>query len=57
MEKIRCCIAGLGRIGSILEDDRLREKPCTHAGAIKRNREARALCPEVGLLPCISRCP
>jgi predicted dehydrogenase len=24
----------LGRIGSILEDDRLREKPCTHAGAI-----------------------
>jgi len=41
MEKIRCCIAGLGRIGSILEDDRLREKPCTHAGAIKRNRECR----------------
>jgi predicted dehydrogenase len=25
---------GLGRIGSILEDDKLREKPCTHAGAI-----------------------
>lgn len=41
MEKIRCCIAGLGRIGSILEDDRLREKPCTHAGAINRNRECR----------------
>ncbi|MDR3199952.1 MAG: Gfo/Idh/MocA family oxidoreductase [Spirochaetales bacterium] len=32
--KIRCAIVGLGRIGSILEDDRLREKPCTHAGAI-----------------------
>jgi predicted dehydrogenase len=25
---------GLGRIGSILENDHLREKPCTHAGAI-----------------------
>jgi predicted dehydrogenase len=32
--KIRCAIVGLGRIGSILEDDVLREKPCTHAGAI-----------------------
>ncbi|MDR1626167.1 MAG: Gfo/Idh/MocA family oxidoreductase [Spirochaetia bacterium] len=32
--KIRCAIVGLGRIGSILEDDALREKPCTHAGAI-----------------------
>jgi predicted dehydrogenase len=31
---VRCAIVGLGRIGSILEDDRLREKPCTHAGAI-----------------------
>ncbi|MDR1932955.1 MAG: Gfo/Idh/MocA family oxidoreductase [Spirochaetales bacterium] len=33
-KKIRCAIVGLGRIGSMLEDDRLREKPCTHAGAI-----------------------
>jgi predicted dehydrogenase len=32
--KIRSAIVGLGRIGSILEDDRLREKPCTHAGAL-----------------------
>ena len=31
---LRCAIVGLGRIGSILEDDALREKPCTHAGAI-----------------------
>jgi predicted dehydrogenase len=27
-------IAGLGRIASLLEDDALREKPCTHAGAV-----------------------
>ena len=33
-EKVRCAIVGLGRIGSMLEDDRLREKPCTHAGAV-----------------------
>ena len=32
--KIRCALVGLGRIGSLLEDDRLREKPCTHAGAV-----------------------
>jgi predicted dehydrogenase len=32
--KLRAAIIGLGRIGSILEDDPLREKPCTHAGAI-----------------------
>ncbi|MDR1787717.1 MAG: Gfo/Idh/MocA family oxidoreductase [Treponema sp.] len=31
---IPACVAGLGRIGSLLEDDTLREKPCTHAGAI-----------------------
>ena len=37
--KIRCAIVGLGRIGSTLEDDRLREKPCTHAGAIMQNDE------------------
>jgi predicted dehydrogenase len=34
MEKIPAAIVGLGRIASLLEDDRLREKPCTHAGAI-----------------------
>ena len=37
-KRLRCAIAGLGRIGSLLEDDRLREKPATHAGAIMRNR-------------------
>jgi len=30
-------VVGLGRIGSLLEDDRLREKPCTHTGAIMQN--------------------
>jgi predicted dehydrogenase len=34
MEKIPAAIIGLGRIAGLLEDDRLREKPCTHAGAI-----------------------
>jgi predicted dehydrogenase len=34
MEKIPAAIIGLGRIASLLEDDKLREKPCTHAGAI-----------------------
>ena len=34
MEKIRAAIVGLGRITSLLEEDTLREKPCTHAGAI-----------------------
>ncbi|MDR2019175.1 MAG: Gfo/Idh/MocA family oxidoreductase [Treponema sp.] len=34
MEKIRAAIIGLGRIASLLENDKLREKPCTHAGAI-----------------------
>ena len=34
---IRCGIVGLGRIGSLLEKDRLREKPCTHAGAVALN--------------------
>jgi predicted dehydrogenase len=37
MEKIRAVIIGLGRIAGLLEDDRLREKPCTHAGAIAAN--------------------
>ncbi|MCL2180986.1 MAG: Gfo/Idh/MocA family oxidoreductase [Treponema sp.] len=37
--KIRAAIAGLGRIASLLEDDALREKPCTHAGAISANKD------------------
>ncbi|MBL8995124.1 MAG: Gfo/Idh/MocA family oxidoreductase [Spirochaetia bacterium] len=36
-EKIRSAIVGLGRIASSLEDDPLREKPATHAGAITSN--------------------
>lgn len=36
---IRCAVVGLGRIGSLLEDDPLREKPCTHAGAIADNAD------------------
>ncbi|MCL2705235.1 MAG: Gfo/Idh/MocA family oxidoreductase [Spirochaetaceae bacterium] len=35
--KIKCAFIGLGRIASLLEDDPLREKPCTHAGAVKEN--------------------
>jgi predicted dehydrogenase len=34
VEKIPSAIIGLGRIASLLETDPLREKPCTHAGAI-----------------------
>jgi len=34
---VRTAIIGLGRIASLLEDDTLREKPCTHAGAIAAN--------------------
>jgi predicted dehydrogenase len=34
---VRCALVGLGRIGSTLEDDPLREKPATHAGAIRAN--------------------
>jgi len=37
MEKLRAAIIGLGRIASLLEEDSLREKPCTHAGAISAN--------------------
>ena len=37
MNKISTAIVGLGRIASLLEDDSLREKPCTHAGAITAN--------------------
>lgn len=36
----RCVVAGLGRIGSSLETDRLREKPASHAGAIRSNPDA-----------------
>jgi predicted dehydrogenase len=39
MEKIHTAIAGLGRIASLLEEDKLREKPCTHAGAISANED------------------
>jgi len=35
--QLRCVIAGLGRIGSTLQKDTLREKPATHAGAIFDN--------------------
>jgi len=37
MEKVKVAIVGLGRIASLLEEDALREKPCTHAGAIAAN--------------------
>ena len=37
MEKPKAAVVGLGRIASLLEDDALREKPCTHAGAIAAN--------------------
>jgi len=37
MEKIKAVIVGLGRIASLLEEDALREKPCTHAGAVTAN--------------------
>ncbi|TVQ39111.1 MAG: gfo/Idh/MocA family oxidoreductase [Spirochaetaceae bacterium] len=45
---VRCAIVGLGRIGSLLEDDPLREKPCTHAGAIAANPD----CELVGGCDC-----
>ncbi|MCL2880844.1 MAG: Gfo/Idh/MocA family oxidoreductase [Treponema sp.] len=37
MSKIPAAVIGLGRIAGLLEDDRLREKPCTHTGAIAAN--------------------
>jgi predicted dehydrogenase len=37
--KIKAAIIGLGRIASLLEEDTLREKPCTHAGALAANSE------------------
>jgi len=39
MKKVRNAIVGLGRIGSSLEDDRLREKPASHAGVIYAHPE------------------
>ncbi|MDR0562163.1 MAG: Gfo/Idh/MocA family oxidoreductase [Spirochaetaceae bacterium] len=39
MEKIAVAVVGLGRIASLLEDDPLREKPCTHAGAVSADSE------------------
>ena len=37
MDKTKAAVVGLGRIASLLEDDTLREKPCTHTGAIAAN--------------------
>ena len=37
--RARCAIVGLGRIGSLLEEDRLREKPASHAGAVDASRD------------------
>ncbi|MDR0377772.1 MAG: Gfo/Idh/MocA family oxidoreductase [Spirochaetaceae bacterium] len=39
MEPVKTAVVGLGRIASLLEDDGLREKPCTHAGAVTANRD------------------
>jgi len=39
MKKIKAAIIGLGRIASLLEEDTLREKPCTHAGAIAADED------------------
>jgi predicted dehydrogenase len=39
MEKIPVAIIGLGRIASLLEDDVLREKPCTHSGAVSAHAD------------------
>ncbi|MDR0453144.1 MAG: Gfo/Idh/MocA family oxidoreductase, partial [Treponema sp.] len=41
MEPLKSAVVGLGRIASLLEDDSLREKPCTHAGAIVAGGECR----------------
>jgi predicted dehydrogenase len=39
VNKIRAAIVGLGRIGSLLEEDPKREKPCTHAGAVAGSKD------------------
>ncbi len=36
-DRVKCAVVGLGRIASLLERDALREKPCTHLGAIAAN--------------------
>jgi predicted dehydrogenase len=41
MNTLDCAIIGLGRIGSGLEDDTLREKPASHAGAIANHPRCR----------------
>ncbi len=43
MSELRCALVGLGRIGSSLEADPLREKPCTHAGAIYADPDCRLI--------------
>ncbi|MDR2484244.1 MAG: Gfo/Idh/MocA family oxidoreductase [Treponema sp.] len=37
MGKIAVALVGLGRIAGLLEEDPLREKPCTHIGAVRAN--------------------
>jgi predicted dehydrogenase len=39
--RYRVAIIGLGRIASVLEDDPLRAKPCTHAGAFATHPKTR----------------
>jgi len=39
MNKIKAAVVGLGRIASLLEDDTLREKPCTHTGAVAADED------------------
>ncbi|MDR1149875.1 MAG: Gfo/Idh/MocA family oxidoreductase [Spirochaetaceae bacterium] len=39
--EIPVAIVGLGRIASLLENDALREKPCTHAGAVSANPDCK----------------
>ena len=38
-DKVTVAVAGLGRIASTLEKDALREKPCTHIGAVAAHPE------------------
>jgi predicted dehydrogenase len=39
MNKLKAAVIGLGRIASLLDEDTLREKPCTHCGAIAANED------------------
>lgn len=43
-EKKTVGVIGLGRIASLLEKDALREKPCTHAGAVRANPGCELVC-------------